>query len=191
MRSQIPVATTSDTSSGAASSARPADSTCPRRPCRSRSSTATHSTTAVIPATAKETRLRRRHHPSRLAGSSIPAYMRIQSRLSKRAHIAHLGRSWQLTGEVESLSLKQPPGGHVLGAGDGRDVADLRHCPQPSKERAHRGGSDSLASRRGSEAVTDLDAAVAVWRAVGPEVPENPSVRVTDHQPDGRQDSCN
>src|SRR6266566_9966403 len=47
IRSQIPVPTTSATSSGAASSARPADSTVPRRPCPSSSATATHTIRAV------------------------------------------------------------------------------------------------------------------------------------------------
>ena len=67
IRSQIPVPTTSATSSGAASSARPADSTVPRRPCPSSSATATHTIRAVIPASTNEAGASRRHQRSAVA----------------------------------------------------------------------------------------------------------------------------
>src|SRR6516162_587678 len=60
----MPVATTSAISSGAASSARPADSTVPSWPCRSRSATATHRISAVIPATTNEDEHNCRHQAS-------------------------------------------------------------------------------------------------------------------------------
>src|SRR5215471_3669983 len=65
MRSQIPVVTTSATSRGAASSARPAESTVSRRPCLSRSATATHKIRTVTAARTSEDRHKRRHHATR------------------------------------------------------------------------------------------------------------------------------
>src|SRR6266702_2342372 len=66
-RSQIPVPTTRATSSGAASSARPAASTSPKRPCLSNSATATHTTRAVNPASTNEPGHSRRHQRSAVA----------------------------------------------------------------------------------------------------------------------------
>src|ERR1700735_308093 len=73
IRSQIPVTTTSTISSGAASSARPAESTVASRPCLSRSEMATHRMRAVTPATANEDRHSRRHHAARVPSFSPAA----------------------------------------------------------------------------------------------------------------------
>src|SRR5208282_4144684 len=75
----MPVTTISTTRSGAASSARPAESTASSRPCLSRSEMATHRIRAVTPATANEDRHSRRHHVVRFSSCRPAAASRKRS----------------------------------------------------------------------------------------------------------------
>jgi hypothetical protein len=88
------VATTSATRRGAASSARPAESTDSRRPCLSSLATATQSTRTVIPASTKEEGQRRRRHASRAPVCPCTALRSwCEATRGKRSSVA-LARTW-------------------------------------------------------------------------------------------------
>jgi hypothetical protein len=82
---------------------------------------------------------------------------------------------------VEPLPFEQAPG--VLGTGDRGKPPDSWLLRQAPDEGGYSGGTDALAARRRGEAVADLDAALAVGQAMGPQIAEDPSVGYVGSNP--------
>lgn len=142
--------------------------------------------------------------PARLGGGPGPANEgtlepregmlagRLQSgdQLAEGQGVAHLVCTGKWTRDVESLAFEQAPGSRVVGTGDGGEPTDPRNRRKASDQGGNGGGTDALPSRGWGKAVADLDAALAVGRAVGPDVTEDLSVSAAGDEPDGRQDGC-
>ena len=85
---------------------------------------------------------------------------------------------------MEHLAFEQAPGSGVLGTGDCRQPTDSGRRREASDEGGHGGGADAFASRGRGQAVTDLDAALTVARAVGPQIADGLVISAADDKPD-------